>query len=141
MNVKVIITTHAQAGSGLILAFAMIAGNSSVFKTCLLNDSGIADFRTRLNALLASFQGEDILLLSDVKGGTPFNEAYKYGLEHPESTAVISGVNLPMLLELGTTPLSKQPLAAVAQLALNPGSDGIAQANLAATGDDDDLDF
>ncbi|ARW18645.1 hypothetical protein S100892_00039 (plasmid) [Pediococcus pentosaceus] len=58
---KVIITTHAQAGSGLILAFAMIAGNSSVFKTCLLNDSGIADFRTRLNALLASFQGEDIL--------------------------------------------------------------------------------
>lgn len=77
----------------------------------------------------------------NVKGGTPFNEAYKYGLEHPESTAVISGVNLPILLELGTTPLSKQPLAAVAQLALNPGSDGIAQANLAATGDDDDLDF
>lgn len=141
MKIKIIITTHAQAGSGLVSAFTMIAGDSSVFKTCLLNDSGIADFRTRLNALLASFQGEDILLLTDVKGGMPFNEAYKYGLEHPESTAVISGVNLPILLELGTTPLNKQPLAAVAQLALNAGITSIVPVDLTATDDDGDLDF
>ncbi|WP_226906852.1 PTS sugar transporter subunit IIA [Lacticaseibacillus paracasei] len=41
----------------------------------------------------------DRFLLTDAKGGTPFNEAHKYGVERPESTAVISGVNLPMLLE------------------------------------------
>lgn len=138
---KIIIATHAQAASDLVSAFTMIAGDGDVFKTCLLNDSGIADFSKRLNQLLASFQGEDILLLTDVKGGTPFNEAYKYGLEHPQTTAVISGVNLPMLLELGTTPLDGQSLSAVAQIALSAGNAGITAADLTATDTNDDLDF
>lgn len=80
-------------------------------------------------------------MLTDVKGGTPFNEAYKYGLEHPQTTAVISGVNLPMLLELGTTPLDGQSLSAVAQIALSAGNAGITAADLTATDTNDDLDF
>lgn len=51
---KIIIATHAQAASGLVSAFTMIAGDGDVFKTCLLNDSGIADFSKRYGSGLPS---------------------------------------------------------------------------------------
>lgn len=135
---KLLIATHAQAATGLLSAFSMIAGDAGKFDTCVLNESGIDDFRVRLLAQLNTYGNEDILILADVKGGTPFNESYAYGMAHPEHTAVVSGVNLPMLLEVGTTVLTGQTLTDIAQLAVSAGTSGITQAELNATDDDDD---
>jgi len=45
--------------------------------------------------------GEDVLILADLFGGSPFNMAMKLSSRHSKSKIrVISGANLPMVLEL-----------------------------------------
>jgi fructose-specific PTS system IIA component len=51
---------------------------------------------------MARFPDDNILFLVDVFGGTPYNSAVQLVFDHPAAD-VVTGVNLPMLLELAAT--------------------------------------
>lgn len=135
--VKVLLTSHGNLAEGILSGFEFIAGKSSKILTLQLDNDGIDKYRSSLNELLDQ-QKESVLILADLKGGTPYNESYKYYLEHPERVSLISGLNLPMLLELIPQLTSKTTLDEATEIVLKAGAEGIIKA-VDIQDDDDDL--
>ncbi|HXF66982.1 MAG TPA: PTS fructose transporter subunit IIA [Burkholderiales bacterium] len=80
-------------------------------------------------------QGEGVLILSDMYGGSPSNIAAK--LIVPGKVEGVAGVNLPMLIRVLT--YRDRPLATVVAKAVSGGCDGVVRipalvVNNAATG-------
>lgn len=95
-----LILSHGHLASGIITSFEMIAGKNSHLDYIELDDAGVGDFRKKLSNYLEN--KEQILILADIKGGTPYNEALKQFLKRPNQIQLVSGLNLSMLLEIGT---------------------------------------
>lgn len=100
---KIVITSHGDLCEGILSSYQMIAGNPSKFIVLKLDENGISDYATRLNKVLDELvTNHQIIVLSDIVGGTPYNETLRYVLKHPEKVFLIAGLNLPMLIQAGT---------------------------------------
>ena len=98
---ELVIATHEGLASGLISAHDMLAGKNDQIMTIELTDTGIRDFRARFAKLMERYQNDQVLILTDLRNGTPHLVAEEYEEAPPDSVRVVSGVNLPMVLELG----------------------------------------
>lgn len=97
---KIALFTHGKLAEGLLSSFEMIVGNPSNIVSLSLTDEGIQVFSRELHSLLDKIiEKEQVLILCDMKGGTPYNESLKYYLTHKEEVEIVTGVNLPMLME------------------------------------------
>ncbi|KAA9301771.1 MULTISPECIES: PTS sugar transporter subunit IIA [Aerococcus] len=122
---KLLLATHGNFAEGILQSYEMIAGDSTGISTVILNDLGIDDFRNRLHQTLDELLATDeVLVLVDLPGGTPYNESLAYQFEHGQGLGVIAGLNLPMLIEvgMGLPSLSLEDLKATA---LEFGQNGI----------------
>lgn len=95
--IKIIISGHGMFSRGLYDASTMIFGEQEhlsfvEFKPCESVDDLVENFREEVN-------GDEVLFLVDLFGGSPYNAACRIAVEHSH-VDVISGVNLPMLLEV-----------------------------------------
>lgn len=135
---QILLTSHGHLASGIKSSFEFIAGKSSHLMTIELDQDGIGSFQTRLKKLLEP-KTEPILILADLKGGTPYNEAFKLYLMRPQTIRVVSGLNLPMLLELVPQLTEQLTLDKAVSIALNAGKAGIDVAH--DEPDDDELEF
>lgn len=70
-------------------------------------------------------QGDGVLILTDVMGGTPCNTMQQFYV--PDQIEVITGVNLPMLIR--TLNYRDQTLQFVVKKAISGGIDGVQQLN------------
>ena len=68
-------------------------------------------FGEKLDAAMARIEGQDILILIDLFGGTPYNVAVRHVLK--DNVQCVTGANLPMLLEV----LMSRDTASLAELA------------------------
>lgn len=98
----------------------MLVGKNDQIMTIELNDSGIRDFRRRFAELMDRHQSGQVLILTDLINGTPHLVAKEYEEAHPDSVRVVSGANLPMVLELGYNLISAN-LDDVARRAIQVG--------------------
>jgi mannose PTS system EIIA component len=135
---KVLVTSHKNFAQGIISALEFIAGTSNKLISLELDDDGIGSYHKRLNELLNK-EKEQILILTDLRGGTPYNEAFKYYLEHSKKVRVISGLNLPMLLELIPKLSNHTNLTEAVDIALKAGKTGISEAYDKAN--DEEIEF
>jgi mannose/fructose/sorbose-specific phosphotransferase system IIA component len=108
--INVVVVTHGDFGQALVRAAEMIVGPLENVKTvALLPEDSPAGFGDKLDAALADLDGQDILLLIDLFGGTPCNVSSRRVLE--PNVEVITGMNMAMLIEALTsrdgTPLSE----------------------------------
>jgi PTS system mannose-specific IIB component len=61
---------------------------------------GPEDVRRQMEEAIASFENQDeVLILADLWGGTPFNQANGLLAGHEDKWAIVTGLNLPMLIE------------------------------------------
>jgi PTS system mannose-specific IIA component len=99
--VNFIIISHGKLAEGLLNASQMIIGPQEKVRTLSLTpDQSIDTFKTELTALLDEIDnGEETLILADLFGGTPANTAASLTADK-ENTEVITGINLPILIEL-----------------------------------------
>jgi len=97
--VGMLIVTHGRLGEGLLDAMQMIAGpQEKVDFVSLKEGDSIDEFKERiLNAVKILDDGSGVLVFVDMFGASPSNAA-AYLLN--ENVEVITGVNLPMLLEI-----------------------------------------
>lgn len=96
----IIVSGHGQLSTGLLDAFEMIYGHDeTIIAVPFLKGEGIPQLQAKYQAVITQFPEEAILFLVDVFGGTPYNAAVQLVFNRPNSE-VITGVNLPMLLEL-----------------------------------------
>ena len=137
--VKILLTSHGHLAQGIASGFEFIAGKSDQIMILALDEKGIGSYRDRLQKLLDG-ETEPVLILADLKGGTPYNESFKYYLAHTERIRVVSGLNLPMLLELVPQLSDNTTLDEAVQTVLQAGTNGIAVAQ-DQQDDDDDIEF
>ena len=124
---NVIVTSHATLCDGLVAAFNMLVSSNSDHIHCLgLTEEGVGEFRSRLRALCDELlrQG-DVLIMSDLLGGTPYNEANIIFQENPDHVRLVAGTNFPMLIEVGLLIMDECSLEDAYQTALLVGRQGV----------------
>ena len=99
--VGIILASHGGFAEGIYQSGEMIFGKQENVKACILKPSeGPDDIRKKMEDAIASFDDpEQILYLIDLWGGTPFNQANNLFDKHQDTWAIVTGLNLPMLIE------------------------------------------
>jgi len=98
--IGVLITTHGKLGTELLRAAEMILGNvKAVIPVCVDQTRDIDDVKKEISTAIRKLdQGQGVLILTDLFGGTPSNISLSF-LKEGE-VEVVTGVNLPMLMKL-----------------------------------------
>ena len=99
--VGIILASHGGFAEGIYQSGEMIFGKQENVKACILKPSeGPDDIRKKMEDAIASFDDpEQVLFLIDLWGGTPFNQANNLFDKHQDTWAIVTGLNLPMLIE------------------------------------------
>lgn len=120
-----VVAGHGSFATGLASAVAVILGAQDAFAAVPMLDDDSPDlFQQRLsNAVETVDRGAGAVVLVDLPGATPFTAAARLARERP-GLEVISGANLPMLLET-LVRRDGQALPDVAALAIDAGPRGI----------------
>jgi len=97
--IGIVLVTHGSLGEALVQSMSIILGEQEqVEALSLMVEDDIVVANKRLGeAVGKADQGDGVLILTDMLGGTPSNLSLAL-LGKPE-IEVISGVNLPMLLK------------------------------------------
>ncbi len=94
----IIVATHGNLGKALIETGTLIIGEiEKVIYVGLHQEMDPLQFKEVMDESLLKVKGEPIIILTDLKGGTPSNVSALYA-KHP-SSIILTGVNLGMLLE------------------------------------------
>ena len=101
--IGVLITTHGNLGSEFLKVAEMIRGPlKDVMHIPVDQTKGVEDLKKDINAAIKKLdQGQGVLILTDLFGGTPSN--LSLSLLKEGKVEVVTGVNLPMLLKLSDT--------------------------------------
>ena len=102
--IGIVIVTHSQLGDALIEATEFIIGKRSealVSVSIDLNESAEVLRRKIADGIKKVESKDGVLILTDMFGGTPSNLSYSF-LEEGK-IEVISGVNLPILIQAANT--------------------------------------
>ncbi|MFV0380914.1 MAG: PTS sugar transporter subunit IIA [Breznakia sp.] len=97
---KIILISHGGLCNGLLDSLKMVAGDDFGVQTAsLLPGMTPESFRKKLKEKLEIIPKENnILVLSDIAGGTPYQSAVYLAKDF--NFGLVSGMNLPMLLSL-----------------------------------------
>ncbi len=124
--VGVVVITHGKLAEELISAVKFVVADKSAVRMEGLSLDPREEFETfsqRIkNTIKRIDDGDGVLLVTDMFGGTPSNVSLTF-LEE-KKVEVISGVNLPMLLKLATIS-SKLTLDEAVKIAESAGRDNI----------------
>lgn len=125
--VGLVVATHGQLAAELLRTAESIVGPVPGAAAVSIDaSSSVEEARARLATAIhkVGTDGEGVLVLTDMFGGTPANLALTFLDEQIE---VVTGVNLPMLLKLAST--RGNGLAAAAELATVQGQKNITLAS------------
>lgn len=124
--VGIILASHGEFAEGIHQSGSMIFGDQANVKPCILKPSeGPQDIRKKMEDAIASFdQQDEILFLVDFWGGTPFNQASALKDGH-ESWAIVTGLNLPMLIEAYASRMSMDTAHEIAMHIAKTAKEGV----------------
>ncbi|HBN28456.1 MAG TPA: PTS mannose transporter subunit IIAB [Clostridiaceae bacterium] len=127
MNKKAaLIITHGFSGKELLKSVEMIMGEQKNVKALGLSlGESVDDLKNTADNIVVENQkaGLDTIILVDILGGSPSNVAL-YLLKKYKNIKLITGVNMPMLIEFFQSRDSNE-LDELTQLMINSASDGI----------------
>ena len=113
---RIIVVTHGNLASALIETSRMIVGEQKeLYGIELREGESVESLKEEIEPLL----GGESLILTDLFGASPTNVSMKF---MGQNTEVVTGVNLPMLLEILT---NRGSLGDGAKTALSSGRDSI----------------
>ncbi len=129
-----ILTGHAQFSNGLASAIDMVAGDQPAFQIVPFDGSKAASYGEDLRAAISAMRAETdgVLVFVDLLGGTPFNQAMMISQDIAD-VEVVTGANLPMLIELLLTRGAGSTLDELADQAVEIGKMGIVHKKLEAS--------
>ena len=108
--VGIILASHGEFANGILQSGSMIFGEQKDVKAVTLQPSeGPDDLKAKMEAAIATFENqEQVLFLVDLWGGTPFNQANGLIAGHEDTWAIVTGLNLPMLIEAYASRISME---------------------------------
>jgi PTS system mannose-specific IIA component len=100
--IGLVIVTHGRLGAELISALEHVVGPQvNINAVCIGPDDDMEQRRTQiLDSVANAEEGNGVVLLTDMFGGTPSNLAIS--IMDRANVEVIAGVNLPMLIKLAS---------------------------------------
>ncbi len=98
--IGIILVTHGQLADEFLSALEHIVGEQkNIGSICIQAEDDMEKRRAEIFEAVGNVNdGDGVILLTDMFGGTPSNLAIS--LMSEESVEVIAGVNLPMLIQL-----------------------------------------
>lgn len=125
--VGIILASHGEFANGIFRSGSMIFGEQADVKPCTLMPSeGPEDVRKKMEDAIASFENqEEVLFLVDLWGGTPFNQASALLDGHEDKWAIVTGLNLPMLIETYASRMSMETAHEIAAHVLQTAKEGV----------------
>lgn len=95
-----LILTHGGLARELLSAAQTISGRLAGFEAISLDwNDGLEEAKAQIAAAIARLdEGQGVLILTDMYGGTPCNVATVF--HQPGKVEILTGVNLPMVLRL-----------------------------------------
>jgi PTS system mannose-specific IIA component len=128
VKVGVVIVTHYRLGEEFLQALRLIVPGAPAFLAVGIEPSqSVEEMRGAIaQALGRAEQGEGVLVLTDMFGGTPSNISLSFLADH--KVEVVTGVNLPMLIKLATLSEDK-PLEELASFIKSYGQRNISVAS------------
>lgn len=97
--IGIIVTGHGRFASGLASSIEVIAGKQDKFEAIDFPvGSTNTDLAEELKQAVEGLDCSDIIFCTDIAGGTPFNQSVILST-HLANSKVISGTNIPVLLE------------------------------------------
>ncbi|MFT3913648.1 MAG: PTS sugar transporter subunit IIA [Anaeromyxobacteraceae bacterium] len=126
--IGVVVATHGRLAEELIRTAEGIVGPLDRCEAISIgSNQSMEDCKARLEeAVRRVDEGQGVLVLTDMFGGTPANLALMLLDERLE---VVTGVNLPMLIKVASARSSGLPLAEAAQLVTNHAQKNISVAS------------
>lgn len=140
--VAIIIGTHGSFSEEILKSSEMIFGKQKNVSTVTFKpgegpDNLIAKYKTELEKLDCK---DGVLFLVDLFGGSPFNAASRIVAEN-ENMDIVTGINLPMLLEVyGARDFSSvEELVGISKHSGNEGIKSLNEVFSKQDNDDDEL--
>jgi PTS system ascorbate-specific IIA component len=121
--VGILLMTHAPLGQAFMAAVAHVfRGPTERFEAIdVTADQDLTEVNALARTAIARLdEGDGVLVITDIKGGTPSNCCNSLAL--PGQVEVIAGISLPMLLRAIT--YRREPLDVVVEMALAGGQGG-----------------
>ena len=127
--IGLVLVTHGRLGEEFLQALEHIVGpQEKAVAVCIGPDDDMEERRQEIiDKVEATQDGEGVVLLTDMFGGTPSNLAISV-LEQSD-VEVVAGVNLPMLIKLASV-RGKEPLPEAVAQAQEAGRKYISVASL-----------
>ncbi|UJF16327.1 PTS sugar transporter subunit IIA [Jeotgalibaca sp. MA1X17-3] len=103
--IGLIVATHGKMSDGIVDAAHLIIGSTENIETLnLIHGDDVQVLKEKmLDAIEAVNQNEGVIIFTDLFGASPYNQAtlaiHSLPQELKEKIFVLTGVNLPMLLE------------------------------------------
>ncbi|MCO6529303.1 PTS sugar transporter subunit IIA [Lactobacillus sp.] len=138
---KIILVSHGKLAKGMKDTVEMIAGQQENLEAYEAYENGTSDdsFINDLKKSLASSKNDDVIVVTDVLGGSVNNEATQLLKDHPNIT-ILTGMNLPLIITLVTTVNSGISDEKVSE-AIDEGKKGVLSVNKLMTEEDDEGDL
>jgi PTS system mannose-specific IIA component len=125
--IGVVIATHGNLAQEMIRTAETVVGKLAQVAPVSVVATAPDVRRDIEDAIRSVDQGDGVLLLTDLLGGSPTNLCLSFLTER--KVEVVTGVNLPMLLKLGGLRSSGKPIAEVAQALAEAGQKSIGHAS------------
>lgn len=124
--VGIILASHGELATGILQSATMIFGEQANVKACTLMPSeGPEDIKRKMEEAVASFDTDEIVFMIDLWGGTPFNQASALIEGHQDKWAILTGLNLPMLIEAFAARFSSEVAHEIASKVLVTAREGV----------------
>ncbi|HEM3601019.1 PTS sugar transporter subunit IIA [Streptococcus suis] len=122
--IKVIVVAHGQFASGILTSLKLIAGEVENIEAIDFSEGMSAqELKARIKAAILGER--EVLILTDLLGGTPFKVSVELATEQKEQNVVVlSGLNLAMILEANFSRLTDDLEQLVGKL-ITTSKDGI----------------
>lgn len=98
--VGILITGHGNFPSGALSAVNLVAGNpGNVSAVDFVEGMSTEELKEKMSAAIAALEGDEVLVLADLAGGTPFRTAVELKMVMTDKAIrVIAGANMPALM-------------------------------------------
>lgn len=125
--VGIILASHGDFAKGILQSREMIFGTQPNVKAVTLQPSeGPDDIRAKMEEAITTFENpEQVLFMVDLWGGTPFNQTSGLINGHEDTWAVVTGLNLPMLIEAFASRMSMESAQEIAAHVYGVAKEGV----------------
>lgn len=126
--IGIVLVSHGNFAEGLLNAAKMIAGEAEKVACIDLQPKDDIDHLVdRIQEAIDQVNdGDGVLLLVDLFGASPFNASGRLVLSQQDHLEMVTGMNLPMLVELLVT-REELDLNSASKIALDAGISGVSR--------------